>query len=110
MLFRHLYIGTMLLVCGLVAASPTGYAVDDDRLINAHADSTNWLTYGHGYSNQRYSELDEINRDNIKKLAPRWIYQTGTQCTFQSNVQRCDDCGIIDPEYSIDRALDAATG
>ena len=110
MLFRHLYIGTMLLVCGLVAASPTGYAVDDDRLINAHADSTNWLTYGHGYSNQRYSELDEINRDNIKKLAPRWIYQTGIQGTFQSNPLVADGVMYLSTPFNHVVALDAATG
>lgn len=32
------------------------------------------LTYGMGYSNQRYSPLKEINRGNAGKLQPVWAY------------------------------------
>ena len=34
----------------------------------------NWLTYSGGYSSQRYSLLDKINRDNVKSLQLKWVY------------------------------------
>ena len=33
------------------------------------------LVYGMGYGQQRYSPLDEINRDNVERMVPRWTYQ-----------------------------------
>lgn len=33
----------------------------------------NWAVYGGGYDNQRYSRLDQINTENVSKLAPVWI-------------------------------------
>ena len=32
------------------------------------------LTYGMGYSQQRYSPLTHINRDKVKRLVPAWSY------------------------------------
>lgn len=32
------------------------------------------LTYGMGYSNQRYSPLNQINNQNVSRLAPVWAY------------------------------------
>ncbi len=32
------------------------------------------LTYGMGYSQQRFSPLAHINRDNVKRLVPAWSY------------------------------------
>src|SRR5690606_9508811 len=37
----------------------------------------NWLTYYGAYDAQRYSALDEINRENVNQLRPAWIFQAG---------------------------------
>lgn len=110
MSFHHLYIGTATLLYSLLITCSSVYAVDDNRLLSADTDSTNWLTYGHGYSNQRYSGLDEINRDNVRHLAPRWIYQTGIQGTFQSNPLVADGVMYLTTPFNHVVALDAATG
>lgn len=34
-----------------------------------------WLMYSGSYSGTRHSALTQINRDNVSRLAPRWIYQ-----------------------------------
>jgi alcohol dehydrogenase (cytochrome c) len=39
--------------------------------------SDDWLTYSGSYSGARHSKLAQINRDNVARLAPRWIYQLG---------------------------------
>ena len=107
---RHIRTQIATVLLGLAVTYPALYAVDDDRLLSAHEDSANWLTYGHGYSNQRYSELDEINRDNVKQLAPRWIYQTGVQGTFQGNPLVADGVMYLSTPFNHVVALDAATG
>ena len=38
----------------------------------------NWLTYYGAYNGQRYSPLDQINTENVKRLAPAWVFQAGT--------------------------------
>jgi alcohol dehydrogenase (cytochrome c) len=35
---------------------------------------TGVLTYGMGYGAQRFSSLNQINRDNVKRLVPAWSY------------------------------------
>lgn len=36
-----------------------------------------WRAYGGDPSSSRYSELDQINRDNVHQLEVAWIYRTG---------------------------------
>ncbi|MFN0086842.1 MAG: pyrroloquinoline quinone-dependent dehydrogenase [Blastocatellia bacterium] len=48
-----------------------------DRLINSDREPQNWLSYGGNYSAHRHSALDQINRENVKQLAPVWMFQTG---------------------------------
>lgn len=43
-----------------------------------NAEPENWLTYSGRYEGWRYSELDEIDRDNIDRLKLRWVYQSKT--------------------------------
>jgi alcohol dehydrogenase (cytochrome c) len=39
----------------------------------------NWPEYGGQYNAWRYSALDQVNRQNVKKLVPKWVFQTGDQ-------------------------------
>jgi alcohol dehydrogenase (cytochrome c) len=45
------------------------------RLLSA-AENTGWETYGGNYAGWRYSELAEVNTDNVARLTPKWIFQT----------------------------------
>ena len=51
--------------------------VDYERLLNARSESHNWLTYYGAYDGQRYSLLDQINTDNVKRIGPAWMFQAG---------------------------------
>src|SRR5689334_21410787 len=46
--------------------------------------NSEWPSYGRDYSNQRFSPLTQINRDNVTKLAPAWSYKSGINATFQA--------------------------
>ncbi|HEY2199569.1 MAG TPA: PQQ-binding-like beta-propeller repeat protein, partial [Mycobacterium sp.] len=51
--------------------------VDYERLLNARSESHNWLTYYGAYDGQRYSLLDQINTENVKRIGPAWMFQAG---------------------------------
>src|SRR3954466_10615184 len=49
-----------------------------DRILNARDEPHNWLTYYGAYDGQRYSTLDQINKENVGKLVPQWVFQAGS--------------------------------
>jgi alcohol dehydrogenase (cytochrome c) len=61
------------LALGLALAGSASAQTADD-LKNDAATPGNVLTYGMGYSNQRYSPLKQINSKNAGKLQPTWAY------------------------------------
>lgn len=70
---RHLFAiclatGTAL---GLVSASA------NDGLQKLIDNSANWAIQTGDYANQRYSELKQINKDNVKDLRVAWTFSTG---------------------------------
>lgn len=96
----------LLAVAGTLAAAP----VNDARLRDTAAEPANWLTYGQGYHNRRYSTLDEIHRGNVDRLVPKWIYQTGIEATFETSPLVDDGVMYFSTPYNQVIAVDAATG
>ena len=99
-------------VSSLAMSSLAAHAepVTPDRLKAAGADTANWLTHGRDYSNQRFSPLDQINTGTIKKLVPKWIYQTGVSATFQTTPLVADGIMYLSAPFSHVIALDAKSG
>ncbi|WP_299731783.1 PQQ-binding-like beta-propeller repeat protein [Devosia sp.] len=50
------------------AAPVADAGVTAQQLLDANSDSANWLMYNRTYDGQRFSPLDEINRDTVKGL------------------------------------------
>src|SRR6478752_9084756 len=65
-------------VAGGEVAPPVVQNVDYERIVNARSEPQNWLTYYGAYNGQRYSPLDQINRENVSKLTPAWVFQSGS--------------------------------
>ena len=57
----------------------------DAAMRAAMAGGTAWPSYGRDYSDQRWSPLTEITTDNVARLAPAWIYQTGIVAGFETS-------------------------
>lgn len=95
---------------GLALMISTAGAVDDAALRAETPDGTEWLTYGHGYDNQRFSALDQINTKTVGRLVPRWIYQTGISATFQTSPLVAGGVMYLTTPRNHVVALDAATG
>jgi alcohol dehydrogenase (cytochrome c) len=59
-------------------APPVAKGVTYERILNARSEPHNWLTYYGAYDGQRYSPLDQINAETVKKLKPEWMFQCGS--------------------------------
>ena len=59
-------------------APPVVESVNYERILNARSEPENWLTYYGAYDGQRYSSLDQINTENVKRLVPAWVFQAGS--------------------------------
>jgi lanthanide-dependent methanol dehydrogenase len=60
----------------LAVALPCVAAANDD-LQSLIEDENNWAVWGGDYAGTRYSELDEIDRDNVGDLQVAWTFSTG---------------------------------
>jgi lanthanide-dependent methanol dehydrogenase len=52
-------------------------AMANPELQKLETDANQWVMPTGDYANHRYSTLDQINKDNVKKLQPVWTFSTG---------------------------------
>ncbi len=71
----------------------------------------NWPDYGGTNAAWRYSALDQVNKTNVKRLMPKWVFQTGDPDGGLQSTPLVID-GVIYLSSSRNRvyALDAETG
>ncbi len=84
--------------------------VDDDRLANAGEDHSNWLTYGLSYQEQRYSELTQINKENLEQLGLAWTIQLDSTRGIQSTPIVVDGIMYLTGPWSVVHAIDVRKG
>ena len=83
---------------------------DGPALLAAAGNAKEWLMYGHDYTNDRYSALDQINTSNVSQLVPRWIFQTGIVASFETTPVVSNGVMYITTAYNHLFALNARTG
>lgn len=89
---------------------PVAWSVDDERLKSAASNRGDWLTYGRDYGQQRFSPLDQVNAGSVKRLVPKWIYQTGSAATFQTSPLIANGVMYLTAPFSHVVAVDAKSG
>ncbi|HEY7182077.1 MAG TPA: PQQ-dependent dehydrogenase, methanol/ethanol family [Blastocatellia bacterium] len=90
---------------------PAMKEVTGERLANAAKEPNNWMTYFGSYGAQRYSALNQINRGNVKQLAPVWAFQTGKiEGGLNAAPLVVDGVMYLVGSYNRVFALDAVTG
>src|SRR5437870_8607565 len=62
---------------GVGAVCAAGGASANDDLIKMSQNPKDWVMPAGSYSNQRYSELKQINPENVGKLQVAWTFSTG---------------------------------
>ena len=65
---------TAMLATSVLAMSP---AAANEKLVELAEDPANWVMTGRDYDAQNYSELTEINKENVNRLRPAWSFSTG---------------------------------
>ncbi|WP_114395827.1 methanol/ethanol family PQQ-dependent dehydrogenase [Oleisolibacter albus] len=49
----------------------------NDKLVELSKSNENWILPGRTYSEQNFSPMTQINRDNVRQLRPAWSFSTG---------------------------------
>jgi alcohol dehydrogenase (cytochrome c) len=91
------------------AAGPVG-PVDDDDLLRAGSNQSNWLLYGRTYDGHRFSPLKQINTENVSKLIPVWTFQTGVLDGFECTPLVIDGIMYVTTPWNHAYAIDAKSG
>lgn len=85
-------------------------AVDFERLLAADSEPENWMATGRTYSEQHYSPLSRINKDNVGQLGLAWYADFNIARGQESTPLVVDGVIYVTTAWSNVRAFDAATG
>ena len=92
------------------SSAPTMRSVTTDRLVNAEAESQNWLMYSGDYKSRRYTRLDQITRQNVASLQVQWVSQLQALDRAETTPLVVDGVMYVTESPSNVIALDAKTG
>jgi len=84
--------------------------VTQDLLNRAGGDGNNFLLTNGDYRQQRYYPNSEINRSNVARLRPAWIFQTEVMESIETSPIIVNGIMYVTTSYSQVYALDARTG
>ncbi|KNY21110.1 PQQ-binding-like beta-propeller repeat protein [Methylobacterium sp. ARG-1] len=74
------------------------------------AAETPWPAFGHDHSNRNFSDLTQIDRANVGRLRPAFLFQTGVTGYFQAQPVMVDGALYLSTTQNNVAALDARTG
>jgi PQQ-dependent dehydrogenase (methanol/ethanol family) len=76
---HQLIVGMALIFASsMTTSAQRAKPVTDADLLKGHRGAPEtWPMYGGSYDQQRFSDLDQINVDNVKDLEPAWTFHTG---------------------------------
>mgnify|MGYP003387992205 FL=1 len=104
----------LLLVCSSISlaqsAAEFGAAVNEQRLVNSASDPEVWLNYGRTYDEQRYSPLDQINKDTLPQLGLAWFADMTTSRGQEATPIVVDGALYISTSWSNVWAFNVRTG
>lgn len=106
---KSCFLGATLFVAAL-SVLPATAQVTYEQLLNAADQPENWMTYNGGYMSQRYSLLDQIDRDNVGDLELKWVLQNQVFGAWQSNPIIVDGVMYVTERPNSVMAVDAVTG
>ena len=92
------------------STAPAPGGVDDAALVGAADNAGEWLTYGRDYAEQRFSPLDDIDRESIARLGVVWHYDTDSLRGLEATPLVADGVLYASTSWSNVFALDAVTG
>ncbi|MBA4079871.1 MAG: PQQ-dependent dehydrogenase, methanol/ethanol family, partial [Erythrobacter sp.] len=100
----------MLANCSQIFASSEGEGITTAMLVGADGDSANWISHGRTYSEQRFSPLDGVNRQNVGQLGLAWYADMDTGRGQEATPLVMDGKLYLTTAWSKVKAFDATTG
>ena len=85
-------------------------AVDDAAITNADARPGDWLSHGRNYQEDRYSPLDQINKETVKKLGLAWSLDLGVMRGIEASPIVVDGVMYLTGPWSVVWAIDLRKG
>ncbi len=101
------YAWTILLA---LLAAPLQAQISYERILQAEDEPESWLTYNGSYLSQRYSRLEQIDRDNVGDLELRWLLQNQVFGAWQSSPIVADGVMYLTERPNSIMAVDPVTG
>ena len=102
-----------LLIIAAMAFSLSSAATDKPTTVNQTTimdPGSEWLSYGRTYREQRFSPLNEINRDNVDELDLAWSFKFDTARGMEATPIVHNGVIYMSTGWSHVHALDARTG
>ena len=102
-----------LLIVTAMAFSLSSAAIDKPSTVNQATivdPGSEWLSYGRTYREQRFSPLNEINRDNVDELDLTWSFKFDTARGMEATPIVHNGVIYMSTGWSHVHALDARTG
>ena len=84
--------------------------VTQDMLDRAGGDGNNFLHTNGNYAQTRYYPASQINKDNVKRLRPAWIFQTEVVESMETSPLIVNGIMYATTSFNHVYALNAATG
>ncbi len=84
--------------------------VDAARMLGAANNSTDWLTHGRTYEEQRFSPLARLHQGNVKELKLAWFFDLDTTRGQEATPIVIDGTMYVTSAWSKVFALDARSG
>ena len=101
----------MLLGCSKKAPEPhQSEVVAEKPVAEVTLADTEWELHGNDVGEQRYSPLDQINRDNIDQLELAWSFDMYTRRGVEATPLMVDGTLYVTGSWSMVYALDARSG
>ena len=72
-------------LAALMIGSLSGPTLANEGLLKLEKDPNQWVSPTGDYANRRYSELAQINKDNVGKLQVAWTFSTGVLRGHEGN-------------------------
>ncbi len=104
---RQWLAGAVALTMALTAQAAS--QIDNAALAN-EADGSNWAAWGRTFSEQRFSPLDQINKDTVSRLGLAWSLELPDVWNVSSQPVAVDGVLYLAVGYSVIYAVDARSG
>jgi quinohemoprotein ethanol dehydrogenase len=108
-LLKALVAGSLIGMATELIVPAVGTEVDTAAIASEGSDGQ-WLSYGRNYSEQRFSPLAQVTKDNVGRLGLEWFLDLPNARSLEATPLAVDGILYFTTSWSVVYAVDGATG